>query len=80
MGIGDSGILSVTKDIKETTIELLKELIDDDSEIVSIYYGAEVTEEDANEIAEEITNINDGIDVEVNYGGQPIYYYVVSVE
>ena len=80
MGIGDSGILSVTQDIKETTIETLKELIDDDSEIVSIYYGADVTEEDANAIAEEISAINDSVDVEVNYGGQPIYYYVVSVE
>ena len=80
MGIGDSGILSVTQDIKETTIEILKELIDDDSEIVSIYYGADVTEEDANAIAEEISAINDSVDVEVNYGGQPIYYYVVSVE
>lgn len=80
MGIGDDGILSVTKDIKETTVLLLKELIDDDSEIVSIYYGADVTEKDANEIADEIAKINDSIDVEVNYGGQPIYYYVVSVE
>lgn len=80
MGIGDDGILSVTKDVKETTVLLLKELIDDDSEIVSIYYGADVTEEDANEIADEIAKINDNIDVEVNYGGQPIYYYVVSVE
>lgn len=80
MGIGDNGIISVTQDIKETTIEILKELIDDESEIVSIYYGADVTEEDANAIAEEISAINDSVDVEVNYGGQPIYYYVLSVE
>ena len=80
MGIGDNGIISVTQDIKQTTVEMLKELIDENSEIVSIYYGAEVTEEDANAIADEISAFNSDVDVEVNYGGQPIYYYVVSVE
>ncbi len=80
MGIGDSGIIAVTKDIKETTIEMLKELITEDSEIVSIYYGADVNEDDANEIVSELSEIFDGVDIEVNYGGQPIYYYIVSVE
>ncbi|MBQ1193281.1 MAG: DAK2 domain-containing protein, partial [Lachnospiraceae bacterium] len=80
MGIGDNGIISVTQDIKETTVSMIKELIDDASEIISIYYGADVTEEAANEIADEITAINSNVDVEVNYGGQPIYYYVISVE
>ena len=80
MGIGDHGILTVTQDIKETTVEMLKELIDEDSEIVSIYYGSDVTEDDAKEIAEEVSSIFPDVDVEVNFGGQPIYYYVVSVE
>ena len=80
MGIGDKGIIAVSQDIKTTTIDMLKELIDDDTEIVSIYYGAEMTEDDANEIADSITEMYSSLDVEVNFGGQPIYYYVVSVE
>ncbi len=80
MGIGDKGILAVGQDISETTKELLRTLIDDDSAIVSIYYGADATEEDANQIAEDISAEYPDIDVEVNLGGQPIYYYVVSVE
>jgi DAK2 domain fusion protein YloV len=80
MGISDKGIIAVSQDIKTTTIDMLKELIDEDSEIVSIYYGADTTEEDANEIADAIAELNSSMDVEVNYGGQPIYYYVVSVE
>ena len=80
MGIGDKGILAVGQDIAETTKELLRTLIDEDSAIVSIYYGADVTEDDANSIAEDIAAEYPDIDVEVNLGGQPIYYYVISVE
>ncbi len=80
MGIADQGIVAVTQDIKETTIDMLKELIDDDSEIVSIYYGSDVTEDDANDISDTILEMYPDVDVEVNFGGQPIYYYVVSVE
>ena len=80
MGIGDAGILAVGQSINSTTIDLIKELIDDDSEIVSIYYGADVTEEDANAIADVISSEYPNVDVEVNMGGQPIYYYMLSVE
>ena len=80
MGIADKGILSVGQDIKDTTIELIKQLVDDESEIISIYYGSDVNEEQAEEIAEEIQNEFEDVEVEVNFGGQPIYYYVVSVE
>ena len=80
MGIGDQGIVAVGKNIAFTTIDMINELIDDESEIISIYYGADVTEDDAQAIANEIEAKHPELDVEVNYGGQPIYYYVVSVE
>ncbi|ABX43249.1 DAK2 domain-containing protein [Lachnoclostridium phytofermentans] len=80
MGIGDKTILSVGTDVSETTLDLIENLVDDDSELISLYYGAEVTEEDANQIADQITEKYPMVDVEVHMGGQPIYYYVLSVE
>lgn len=80
MGIGDKGILAVGKDISDTTVELMETLIDDDSEIVSLYYGEDVAEEDANKIADIIMDKYPDLDVEVHLGGQPIYYYMLSVE
>lgn len=80
MGIGDKGIVAVGQDISDTTVEMIKELVDDESELISIYYGSDVTEDDAEQIASIISDKYPGIDVEVNYGGQPIYYYLVSVE
>ncbi len=80
MGIGDSGIVAVGTDIKSTTVDMIDKLIDEESELISIYYGADVTEEDANAIAEELSAKYTTVEFEVNYGGQPIYYYLVSVE
>lgn len=80
MGIGDSGILSVGTDINKTTIDMISKLIDDDSEIISIYYGSDVNEDSAQEIADKIEELYPDIEVDVNYGGQPVYYYVISVE
>ena len=80
MGIGDKGIVAVGQDIAKTTIDMIKELVDDESELISIYFGEDVSEEDAEAIAETISDEYSGIDVEVNYGGQPIYYYLVSIE
>lgn len=80
MGIGDSGILAVGEGLEETTLEMFKELVDDMSEIISIYYGEEVSEEVANGLGEKVSEMFPGCDVEVHFGGQPIYYYVVSVE
>lgn len=80
MGLGDKTILSVGEDVKSTTIELVKSIVDDESELISLYYGNEVTEEEANEIAEELMELYPDSDVEVHYGGQPIYYYFLSVE
>ena len=80
MGIGDSGILAVGEDLETTTLEMFKELVDDMSEIISIYYGEEVDEAVANELGEKVGEMFPDCDVEVHYGGQPIYYYVISVE
>ncbi len=80
MGIGDSSIKSVGTDIKQTTLELVNSLIDESSELISLYYGEEISEEDAQELADELTEQYPDMDIEVHYGGQPIYYYVLSVE
>jgi len=80
MGIGDSGILSVTKDIDSATLELIDALVDEDSELISIYYGEDVSEEDAEALAGQLEEKYPDVDVEVQNGGQPIYYYVLSVE
>lgn len=80
MGIDDHSISSVGKDLKQTTTELIESLIDDDSSLVSIYYGDEANEEQANEIAAAIEANHRLLDVEVHLGGQPVYYYIASVE
>ena len=80
MGIGDSGILSVGKDIAETTKEMLAELVDDESGMISIYYGADVSGEDAEKLTAEIEELYPDVDVDTHLGGQPIYYYVIAVE
>ena len=80
MGIGDKTILTVGQDISEVTIGLIEELMDEDAELVSIYYGDEVGENDAEVIKTAIEKNHPDVDVEVNCGGQPIYYYIVSVE
>lgn len=80
MGIGDSGILAVGKDLEETTKELIANLVDEDSELISIYYGEEVSEEDVEKFTEEITELYPDVDVDIQFGGQPIYYYVLAVE
>lgn len=80
MGIGDEGILVVGEEIDDTTINMIKEMQDEESEIVSLYYGAEITEEAANKLADKIAEALPEIEVEVYPGGQPIYYYIASVE
>ena len=80
MGIGDKGILSVGTDISETTKAMLAEMIDDESTFISIYYGEDVSEEEAEALTNEISELYPDLDVDTNHGGQPIYYYVISVE
>ena len=80
MGIGDKTILSVGQNISEVTKDLIDNLMDDDSELISIYYGNDIEEASAEELAKQIGEAYPDADVELNYGGQPIYYYIVSVE
>ena len=80
MGIGDKIILSVGTDLKATTLEMVDAMVDEDSAIVSIYFGSDSDEDSANELAAAIEEKYPDVEVEVNDGGQPIYYYVISVE
>lgn len=80
MGIGDDGILSVGQSVEETAKEMLALLVDDDSELISLYYGQDVLAEDAEKFAADVEALYPDVDVDVHMGGQPIYYYVLSVE
>lgn len=80
MGIGDEGILSVGQSVEATTKEMLSLMADEDSELISIYYGQDIQEEDAEKLAAEIEELYPDADVDLHCGGQPIYYYVLSVE
>ena len=80
MGIGDKSILSVGTDLRATTLEMVDAMVEEDSAIVSIYFGSDSDEDSANELAAAIEEKYPDVEVEVNDGGQPIYYYVISVE
>lgn len=80
MGIGDKGLVSVGNDISDVTFNLIKDAVDEDSELISIYYGADVKKEDAEAFAARVEESFPDCDVQNYYGGQPIYYYIVSVE
>ena len=80
MGIGDKGILSVGTDMNVTTMEMLEEMVDDDIELISIYFGADVTEDDAEDFRAKVEEKYPKCDVELQFGGQPIYYYLISAE
>lgn len=80
MGIGDKGILSVGTDVEATAKDMLAQLVDEDSELISIYYGQDVSEEDAEAFSEEVAELYPDADIDMHFGGQPIYYYVLAVE
>lgn len=80
MGIGDTGILAVSTSIDSTTKEMLAQLVDEDSELISIYYGEDVSDEDAEHLIAEIEELYPDQDVDAHRGGQPIYYYILAVE
>ena len=80
MGIGDNGILAVGTDVDAVTLDTVSHMVDEESEIISAYYGQDVTEEQAEKLSANLEELYPDCDVEVNYGGQPIYYYVISVE
>lgn len=80
MGIGDHDILAVSTVVEDTAKEMIAKLVDDDSELISIYYGDEVDEDVAEELSSELGKLYPSCDIEVHSGGQPIYYYIISVE
>lgn len=80
MGIGDSGILAVGKTKEEVAKETIASMMNEDGEIISLYYGADTEEADAEALAEELEAMYPDCEIEVNQGGQPIYYYIISVE
>ena len=80
MGITGGEIKFIGKNIRSVTEELLTEMIKDDSELISIYYGKDTSEEDAQALADAIALVFEDCDVELHYGGQPLYYYILSVE
>ena len=80
MGLTDKTILAVGQDLDATTTELIEQMMDEDSELISLYYGADVTEDDAQALADHIMEKHEDVEVEVQYGGQPIYSYFLSIE
>ena len=80
MGLTDKTIVSVGSDLQGTAKELIESLLDEDSELVSLYYGSDATKEQAEQLAEDIESTHEDIEVEVQYGGQPVYSYFISVE
>ena len=80
IGLGDKGLSSVGTDMITTLTDLINDLMFDDAELVTVYYGSDVTEEAANEAVSAISAKFADVEVELQYGGQPVYYYIVSVE
>lgn len=80
MCIGDQGLLAVGKDLQEVTKESLAALLTEDSEIVTLYYGQDVSAEDAEAMTALLQDAFPDVEVELQYGGQPVYYYFISAE
>ncbi len=80
MGIGDVGMLAVGKSKEDTTVEALEKLIDENSELITVYYGEDISEEEANILVDKIESKFEGIEIDLQYGGQAVYYYIISVE
>ena len=80
MAIGDHGMLTVEKTVADAVKGALKGITGEDTELITLYYGADVAQEDAEKLCAEITELYPDAEVELNYGGQPVYYYFVSAE
>ena len=80
MGLGDSKLASVGTDVDAVLDELISSLVDEDSGLISIYYGEDISEDKANEVSERLAEKFEDLEVELKRGGQPIYYYILSVE
>lgn len=80
IGISQSDLVSVGEDAEEVTFEMVSKLVDEESAIITLFYGEDTKEEDAEKLKEQLEEKYDELDVELYYGGQPLYYYLVSVE
>ncbi len=80
MGVGDTGIIAVGTDLFETAVDSVKHMVTEDSELISVYYGKDAKEEDAEALGEKLREMHPNCEVEVASGGQPIYYYIISIE
>lgn len=80
MGIGDHGMLAVGQNVQDVAKAAVTAMVDEDTELISIYYGEDFSQEEAEELGAQLEELYDYCDVEVNFGGQPIYYCIVSVE
>ena len=80
LGISEKGIRTAGKDIKEITKQLIAGMIDDDSEFLTVYYGKDISPETADALSEELEELYPDLEIEVKYGGQPLYYYIFSIE
>ena len=80
MGLGDHGMLAVGKSVEKTAVEALKKMVDRDTELISVYYGCDVAEEEAGRVLEQMQEACPECEIELHSGGQPIYYYLISVE
>ena len=80
MGIGDKGILAVGQDMETVTLDMISEMVDEDSELISVYYGSDIDEAAAEALVANLEEVYPDCDIELQMGGQPIYYYVISVE
>ena len=80
MGLGDQGMLAVGQSIEGTTVNTLKAMVDEDSELVTIYYGSDVSREEADRVLAMVQEACPDVEIELQEGGQPIYYYLISVE
>ena len=80
IGIAESKLMDAGEGVDTITTSLVEKLVDEDSAIVTLFYGEDVTEEDANKLRDELEEKFEDIDIELYYGGQPLYYYLISVE
>ena len=80
MGIDDDGIQEVGSSIEAVTMDLIDDMVDEDSELICIYYGQDMKEDDAQALLNKVEEKYEDCDVQLEYGGQPIYYFLLSVE
>ena len=80
IGLDKGSIVTTGKDVEKVTMSLIEKMLTEDKEVVTLYYGSDVQEEDAEKFAEKVQSSHPEVEVILHYGGQPLYYYVLSVE